>query len=64
MIFMGETRAQRYLDWLRGSSYAMVGLLLGIVGFRYIFGPIEEFTMFTLLPEELIRPLFRTIFPH
>ncbi len=64
MIFMGEARAQRYLDWLRGSSYAMVGLLLGIVGFRYIFGPIEEFTMFTLLPEELIRPLFRTIFPH
>src|SRR5437762_13154852 len=24
MLFMGETRAQRYLDWLRGNSYAMV----------------------------------------
>jgi Zn-dependent protease len=64
MIFMGETRAQRYLDWLRGNSYAMVGLVIGIVGFRYIFGPIEEFAMDLFLPRELLYPLFRTIFPH
>ena len=64
MLFMGETRAQRYLDWLRGNSYAIVGLLVAVVGFPYFFRPIEGFTMYTLLPEELLRPLFRTIFPR
>jgi len=29
MLFMSEDRAQRYLDWLRGNSFAMVGLLVG-----------------------------------
>jgi Zn-dependent protease len=62
MLFMGETRAQRYLDWLRGSSYAMVGLLLAIVAFRYIFGPIEGVAMDALLPEQLLSPLIKTIF--
>jgi Zn-dependent protease len=64
MVFMGERRANRYLDWLRGNSYAMVGLLLAIVGFRYIFGPIEGVAMEVFLPTQLLRPLFRTIFPH
>jgi len=64
MLFMGESRAQRYLDWLRGNSYAIVGLLLAVVGFPYVFRPIEGFTMYTFLPEELLRPLFRTIFPR
>jgi len=64
MLFMGETRAQRYLDWLRGSSYAMVGLLLGIVAFRYIFGPIEGAAVDALLPEPIVFPLIRTIFRH
>ena len=63
MIFMRESRAQRYLDWLRGNSYAMLGLLVGIIGFRYIFGPIEVFAMDIFLPRELLYPLFRTIFP-
>ena len=63
MIFMGESRAQRYLDWLRGNSYAMLGLLLGIIGFRYIFSPIEGFATLMLLPRDLLEPLFRTIFP-
>jgi Zn-dependent protease len=62
MLFMGETRAQRYLYWLRGNSYAMLGLLLGIVLFRYIFPPIEAVALDALVPEELIRPLFRSIF--
>jgi Zn-dependent protease len=62
MLFMSETRAQRYLYWLRGNSYAMVGLLLGIVAFRYIFPPIETVALDALVPEELIRPLFRSIF--
>jgi Zn-dependent protease len=62
MLFMGETRAQRYLDWLRGNSYAMLGLVVGVFAFRYIFGPIEGVVTYALLPEELVSPLFRTIF--
>jgi Zn-dependent protease len=62
MLFMGETRSQRYLDWLRGSSYAIVGLLVAILAFRYVYGPIEGVFTEVLLPEPLLRPLFRTIF--
>jgi len=62
MVFMGETRAQRYLDWLRGNSYAMLGLVAAVFAFRYIFGPIEGVAMDALLPEQLLRPLIRTIF--
>jgi Zn-dependent protease len=64
MLFMGETRAQRYLDWLRGNSYAMVGLVVGVFAFRYIFGPIEGAAMDVLLPRQLVWPLIRTIFRH
>ena len=49
MLFMGETRSQRYLDWLRGNSYAMVGLLLAIVAFRYIYAPIKAVATHYLL---------------
>jgi len=49
MLFMGETRSQRYLDWLRGNSYAMVGLLLAIVAFRYVYAPIKAFATYYLL---------------
>jgi len=62
MLFMGEIRAQRYLDWLRGNSYAMVGLVVAVFAFRYVFGPIEGAVMSALLPEDLVSPLFRTIF--
>jgi Zn-dependent protease len=41
MLFMGETRAQRYLDWVRGNSYGILGLVLAIFAFRYVYGPIE-----------------------
>jgi len=64
MLFMGETRAQRYLDWLRGNSYAIVGLVVGVFAFRYIFGPIEVAAMDALLPRQLVWPLIRTIFRH
>lgn len=43
MLFMSEGTAHRYLDWLRGSPYARLGLLLGFLIFRYCFGPIEIF---------------------
>jgi Zn-dependent protease len=49
MLFMSESRAQRYLDWLRGSGYAMVGLLVGLLVFRYFYGPVENFATNLLL---------------
>jgi Zn-dependent protease len=43
MLFMSETRAHRYLDWLRGNSFAIVGLLAAVLAFPYIYGPIRSF---------------------
>jgi Zn-dependent protease len=43
MLFMGEGAARSYLDWLRASPYRLVGLLIAFYGFRYIYGPIENF---------------------
>jgi len=37
MIFMSEDRARRYLDWIRGNSFAMAGLLVGLLLFREIY---------------------------
>ncbi len=50
LLFMSEKTAQRYLDWLRGNSLAMVGLLVGLLAFRYIYGPIYDFVSALLLP--------------
>jgi Zn-dependent protease len=49
MLFMSENRAQRYLDWLRGSSYAMLGLIVGLLVFRYFYGPVKNFATDLLL---------------
>jgi Zn-dependent protease len=49
MVFMGERTSQRYLDWLRGNSYGMVGLLLAVVAFRYIYNPIHAIAIRYLL---------------
>ncbi len=49
MIFMSESTAQRYLDWLRESSYARLGLLVGLLAFRYLYGPIESIATNVLL---------------
>ncbi len=49
MLFMGESSAQRYLDWLRGSSYARLGLLVGFLAFRYFYAPVENFATDLLL---------------
>jgi Zn-dependent protease len=43
MLFMPENTAQRYLDWMRGSGYARLGLLVGLLIFRYFYSPIETF---------------------
>ena len=45
MLFMSETQAQKYLDWIRGSSYAMAGLLVGMYVFSRIFPYIEDVAM-------------------
>jgi Zn-dependent protease len=50
MLFMSEDRARKYLDWLRGNSYAMLGLLLAMVTFRYIYSPIENFALRLFFP--------------
>jgi len=50
MVFMSEARAQRYLDWLRGSSYAMLGLLVAILFFQYFYRYVEVFARNLLLP--------------
>ena len=53
LLFMSERAAQRYLDWLRGNSFAMAGLLLGILLFRYVYGPISDFVSSLLLPTHI-----------
>ncbi len=49
MLLMGENRAQRYLDWLRGNSYGILGLVAAVFAFRYVYGPIEAFATEVLL---------------
>jgi Zn-dependent protease len=43
MVLMGNDTAHRYLDWLRTTPYRSLGLLAAILGFRYLYGPIEAF---------------------
>ena len=43
MVFMGNETAHGYLDWLRSTPYRSLGLLAAILGFRYLYGPIESF---------------------
>lgn len=50
LLFMGDRTAQRYLGWLRGSGMAMAGLIVGILLFNYIYGPIDSFVSALLLP--------------
>ncbi|HEY6946249.1 MAG TPA: site-2 protease family protein [Candidatus Acidoferrum sp.] len=49
MLFMGERRALRYLDWLRGNSYGILGLVVALVTFRYVYAPVEAFAKGILL---------------
>jgi Zn-dependent protease len=45
MLLMSEDRAQRYLDWIRGNSFGMAGLLIGLLVFRQIYPYIQYFFM-------------------
>ena len=48
-LFMSEDRARGYLDWLRAGTFAMPGILVGLLIFRYIFPPIQSFVASLLL---------------
>jgi len=50
MFFMSDTQARRYLDWLRGGNLGLIGLLIAILMFRYIYPPIEAVVASVLLP--------------
>ncbi|HET8923311.1 MAG TPA: site-2 protease family protein [Candidatus Acidoferrum sp.] len=49
MLLMSENRAQKYLDWLRGNSFAMLGLLVGLLVFRSYYQYVEIFATNLLL---------------
>jgi hypothetical protein len=49
MLFMSESTARRYLDWLREGNFGLVGLIVVIVGFKYVYAPIEAFVGALLL---------------
>jgi Zn-dependent protease len=45
MLFMSENRAHKYLDWLRGNSFAMLGMVLAWVVFRGVYQYVQEFAV-------------------
>jgi len=49
MLLMSEDRARGYLSWIRSGTFAMPGILVGLVIFRYIFPPVESFIQSLLL---------------
>lgn len=49
MLFMNENRARTYIDWIRQGTFAMPGILVGILIFRYIFPPIQNIVESLLL---------------
>ena len=49
MLLMNEDRARSYLDWIRTGSFAVPGILVGLILFRYIFPPVRSFVQALLL---------------
>jgi Zn-dependent protease len=49
MLLMSEEKARGYLDWMRGGTFAMPGILISLIVFRYIFPPVENFVQSLLL---------------
>jgi Zn-dependent protease len=45
LLFMNEKQAGSYLNWIRGGNFALPGLLVSLIIFRYIFPDIERFAM-------------------
>lgn len=42
LVLMSENRAQAYLEWIRGNSYALAGILVGMYVFQRVFPAIER----------------------
>ncbi|MDP9340474.1 MAG: site-2 protease family protein [Acidobacteriota bacterium] len=49
LVLMSESTAQKYLNWLRGNSYAMLGLLVGLLFFSKVYRYVEVFATNLLL---------------
>lgn len=49
MLLMSEDRARAYLNWIRSGTFAMPGILIALLVFRYIFPPVESFIQSLLL---------------
>src|SRR5262249_17993851 len=49
MLFMDATTARLYLEWLGGGNFGLVALLIVMLCFKYIYGPIEAFVGSLLL---------------
>jgi Zn-dependent protease len=49
MLLMSEDRARGYIDWMRGGTFALPGILVSLIIFRYIFPPVENFVQSLLL---------------
>lgn len=47
LLFMSEERANRYLNWLRGNSYTIVGLIVALLVFNRIFPVVRSFAIRT-----------------
>jgi len=45
MVFMSERTAQSYLDKIRGSNYALAGILVGLYVFREVYPYVEGFAV-------------------
>ena len=55
MLFMSENTARRYLDWLRQSGYAMLGLIVAWYAFDRIFAVVFPFALHLLYPRDSLR---------
>ncbi len=49
MVFMKDSTARRYLDWLRGGSFGFMGLVVAALIFQKIYPPIEQIVADILL---------------
>lgn len=49
MLLMSEDRARSYLDWIRSGTFALPGILIALVIFRYVFPPVQRIVESLLL---------------
>src|SRR6266850_3982260 len=49
MLYMSENRAHRYLDWLRGNNFAVLGLIAALLVFRQFYPYVEDFAVNVLI---------------